>query len=346
MRSDQFAATYLPQVDATLVDLLQQADGSLSTLYGMMQYHLGWVNAELRPVEHNPGKRLRPLLCLLCCQAAGGEPSQALPAASALELVHSFSLVHDDIEDGSRMRRGRPTVWDVWGQAQAINVGDALFALARLSVLRLTSGGVSLDRTLSVAQALDRACLALCEGQFLDMSFEGHTTVDLAQYLGMIRLKTAALIAASAQIGAIVAVEDAAVIAQMFAFGEHLGLAFQIQDDLLGIWGEEDVTGKSALTDLRDKKKTLPVVHAMVQDGHRADARRLASLFDKPGPLGEHECSEALIILERAGSKAYAEAMAAHYLQLALDCLTQIALHESDEQALGGLARSLLSRRV
>ncbi len=346
MMLDEFAATYLPQVGASLVDLLQQSDASLGALYGMMQYHHGWVDAELRPVETNPGKRLRPLLCLLCCQAAGGEPTQALPAASALELVHSFSLVHDDIEDGSRMRRGRPAVWDVWGQAQAINVGDALFALAHLSVLGLASGGVSIDRTLSAAQALDRACLALCEGQFLDMSFERRTDVDLPQYLRMIRLKTAALLAASAQIGAIVAVEDRAVIAQMHSFGEHLGLAFQIQDDLLGIWGEEDITGKSALTDLRDKKKTLPVIHAMVRDEHPADARRLSSLFGQAGPLGEQECSEALAILERAGSKAYAEAMAAHYLQLALDCLSQIALREPDVQVLSGLARSLLSRRA
>ena len=346
MTLDQFAVTYLPQVDASLVSLLQGDDGSLGTLYGMMQYHLGWVDSELRPVVHNPGKRLRPLLCLLCCQAAGGEPAQALPAASALELVHSFSLVHDDIEDGSRMRRGRPAVWDLWGQAQAINVGDALFALARLSVLRLVSEGVSLDRTLSVARALDRACLALCEGQFLDMSFERHTDVDLAQYLRMIRLKTAALFAASAQIGAIVAVDETAKIARMHAFGEHLGLAFQIQDDVLGVWGEEGVTGKSSLTDLRDKKKTLPVIHALAQDEHRGDARRLASLYGKAGPLDEQECSEALAILERAGAKAYAQAMGAHYLQLSLDCLSQIARRESDEHLLTDFARSLASRQA
>jgi geranylgeranyl diphosphate synthase type I len=138
----------------------------------MMHYHLGWADEALRPLEGPSGKRLRPVLCLLACEAAGGTVEQALPAAAALELVHNFSLVHDDIQDQSRVRRGRATVWDLWGAAHGINVGDGLFVLSRLAVYGLLDRGVPTERTLSVTLALDRACQSLCEGQYLDMSFE------------------------------------------------------------------------------------------------------------------------------------------------------------------------------
>jgi len=346
MRLEEFSANYLPLVDAYLSEHLQQSDQMVGAFYGMMHYHLGWVDAKLQPARSSAGKRLRPLVCLLCCRAAGGEPEQALPAASALELVHCFSLVHDDIEDGSSMRRGRPTVWAVWGAAQALNVGDGLFALARLSLLRLADAGVPVERTLAAAQVLDRACLELCEGQFLDMSFETMGDVTLEQYLSMIRLKTAALLCASAEIGATVAAQDEATIARLRSFGENLGLAFQIQDDVLGIWGEEEVTGKSAATDLRDKKKTLPVLHALRWEARSTDGPRLAAIFGQSGPMDETACSQALAILTRAQSQAYAETMATHYLQRALDDLAGAGIPEADRELLRSLAKSLASRKV
>lgn len=345
MDHEAFAARYLPLVDATLRAVTRPGGNARDSFYGMMHYHLGWADARLRPAGSNPGKRLRPLICLLACQAAGGDPADALPAAAALELVHSFSLVHDDIEDGSRLRRGRPAVWDVWGEAQAINVGDGLFALAHLAIVRLPGDRVPGERALAAARALDDACLALCEGQYLDMTFEGQAEVRVEQYLEMIGLKTAALLAASAQIGAIVATEDARTIAQLRDFGESLGLAFQIQDDVLGIWGEETLTGKSSSTDLRDKKKTLPILHALQQGAGSADSVRLASLFRKAGPLDEGECAEALAILERAQSRQHAEGMAAHYLGLALGGLGQAGLPPGGVEPLAGLAASLLRRR-
>jgi geranylgeranyl diphosphate synthase type I len=344
MNLKRFVATYLPQVDAVLGDLLQQQDSSVGPFYGMMRYHLGWADASLRPCDGNPGKRLRPLLCLLSCYAAGGDHTLALPAAAALELVHNFSLVHDDIEDGSPMRRGRSAVWNVWGTAHAINVGDGLFALARLALSHLVVRGLPLARALEAARALDQACLVLCEGQFLDMSFEEQTDVDLELYLLMIRCKTAALLAASAQLGAVIATDDARTISLLRSFGENLGMAFQIRDDVLGIWGEEELTGKSTYTDLRDRKKTLPVIHALAQDLGSGDARRLAALYAHHEPLREDEIREILAVLERAHSREYADGVARHYLEVSLDCLGPLGLPAPAEKMLTELALSLVSR--
>jgi len=172
----------------------------LAGYYGMMHYHQGWVDEMLQPTAAQGGKRLRPLLCLLACEAAGGDPDQA----SRPEVPRTdprFSLIHDDIEDGSPLRRGRQTVWSVWGVPQAVNAGDGLFVLARLALHRLADRGVPARRCQVVGLAFDQACLALCEGQFFDMSFEGRSTVELDEYLWMIRHKTAALLAASAQMG-------------------------------------------------------------------------------------------------------------------------------------------------
>ena len=148
---------YLPRIEAELHQMLAVHNPQLRSFYGMMQYHLGWVDESFLPLQGDAGKRLRPLLCLLTCQASGGDPDQALPAAAAIELVHNFSLVHDDIEDKSDLRRGRPTVWKIWGAPQAINVGDGLFALARLAAQCLSDRGVPPERVLRPAWPSPRA---------------------------------------------------------------------------------------------------------------------------------------------------------------------------------------------
>ena len=196
---------WLPQIELELQEIVHSPNPNLDAHYGMIRYHLGWVDKDLQPNHNYGGKRLRPMLCLLSCQALGGDPGQAIPAACAIELTHNFTLVHDDIQDGSRTRRGQRAVWDIWGMAHGINVGDGLSVLARLALHRLGNRGVSLPRQQAATMALDRARLAMCEGQFFDMSFEGLLNVDLDQYEGMIRRKTAALPAASTQVGAIIA---------------------------------------------------------------------------------------------------------------------------------------------
>jgi len=345
---------FLPLIEAELQEIVHAPHHSLGTYYGTMRYHLGWADQDLQAIQASGGKRLRPMLCLLCCAGAGGDPQQALPAAAAVELIHNFSLVHDDIQDGSHFRRGRRTVWDIWGAAHGINVGDGLFVLARLALYRLGDGSTELAQTRDVplhrqrtaTLALDRACLALCEGQFFDMAFEDRLDVNLDQYLWMIHQKTATLFAASAQIGAIVAADDAGLVDHYYRFGENLGMAFQIQDDILGAWGDERVTGKSAATDVRDKKKTLPVVYVLNHPNERNSAWQLIDLYARQEPLDEPSIQTALAILERVGARQYAEEMAEEYYRQALHSLDQAGIENAARLQLRELAASLLGRKA
>lgn len=335
---------YLPQIEAELQEIVRAPQSSLDVYYGMMRYHLGWLDETLAPVQIKSGKRLRPTICLLACQAAGGDPQQALPAAAALELIHNFSLVHDDIQDGSPTRRGRRAVWNLWGAAHGINVGDGLFVLARLALHRLAERGLPLARQMAAFEALDRACLALCEGQYFDMAFEDRLDVDLDQYLWMIRHKTASLLATSARLGAIVATDDAELMDRYYRFGGNLGVAFQIQDDILGAWGDPAVTGKSAAIDIRDKKKTLPVVYVLNHPEERASAWQLVDLYRQEGPFDEAGVELVLSILERAGARQYAEELAETYYRQAIQSLDETRIENAAQAHLRELAASLLGR--
>jgi len=343
---ERITGDLIPLIDAELQAITQTPHGSLAAYYGMLHYHLGWADEELNQVQTSSGKRLRPLLCLLSSRALGGDTEQALPAACAIELIHNFSLVHDDIQDQSQTRRGRRTVWTLWGMNQGINVGDGLFALAHLALHRLSDRGVPLNRQHAAAHALDRACLALCEGQFFDMAFEGRTDVDLDQYLQMIGRKTAALIAAATQVGAILATDDAHVIEECRQFGENLGMAFQIQDDLLGAWGDEKVTGKSAASDIRDRKKTLPVVYALNQAHDRHAAHQLLEVYAGKAPLDESTIKSVLAILQSVGARRYAEELAQSYHHLALQNLDQARLDGPAQANLRRLVATLLDRKA
>jgi geranylgeranyl diphosphate synthase, type I len=336
----------MPPLEEDLRRLCQSPHPSLAAYYGMMHYHMGWVDEALRPVEARGGKRIRPLLVLLAAEAAGADPHQALPAASAVELIHNFSLVHDDIQDASPLRRGRPTVWRLWGPPQAINVGDGLFVLARLSLQRLADLGLPLPLCQAALDTFDQTCLALCEGQYLDMSFEGRLDIDQDQYLWMIHQKTATLLAACARLGGQAAQAGSVPLRHLYAFGENLGMAFQIEDDILGTWGDAQVTGKSAATDVRDKKKTLPVVYTLNHPDNRPAARELAELYAQPGALDEGQTASALACLDRVAARRHAEVMAEGYYHQALDSLEQAGLPPAALSNLRELAASLLGRQA
>ena len=278
-----FAARWLPAVEDYMRRVLIDASPAVAGMYAMLRYHMGWEDQEGRPEIASQGKRVRPLVTLMACQAAGGEPNQALPAAAAVELLHNFSLIHDDIEDDSPTRRHRPTLWTWAGLPQALNAGDAMFTLARLALLGLSETGVPAERVLRAVHIFDQACLRLTEGQFLDIRFETLSQVLLDDYQAMIAGKTAALLAASAQLGAATATDDEALTAHFWRFGHALGLSFQIQDDILGIWGDEAMTGKSAASDILTRKKTLPVLYALSQPG--ADADALRAIYADSAPL-------------------------------------------------------------
>ncbi len=227
----------------------------------MCRYHLGLDGSG------SSGKRMRPLLGLLSYASIAGDYRAALPGAAAVELGHNFSLVHDDIEDGDTERRHRPTLWALHGIPQAINAGDMLFTLSRKALHRLTDLGFSDAKVLRLMRLHDDTCLALCEGQYIDIwASERSEPMSVELYFDMIGRKTAALIAASVEAGAVLATDDEAVIARYRAFGWALGIAFQLNDDLLGIWGEQAITGKEP-TDVARHKMTLPVIYAFEHAG-------------------------------------------------------------------------------
>jgi geranylgeranyl diphosphate synthase type I len=328
---------YLDAVEAEMRAVVCAPTPEVHDFYAYLHYHLGWTDEQLRPVKGRAGKRLRPLFCLLSCAACGGDWQRALPAAAAVELLHNFSLVHDDIEDSDATRRGRPTLWRLWSLPQALNAGDALFALAHQALLRLTERGVPAENVVAAVEILDRTCLRLTEGQFLDIGFEGRTGVSVEEYLQMIAGKTAALVAASCELGALVAAAPQARSALLCAFGHHLGLAFQVQDDLLGLWGDPAVTGKPVGADLLRRKKTLPLVHGLTH------SPALRALLAQP-ELSPADCARALELLEATGSHAWAQEQAEEYMRQALAALDAADLRTPAADSLRGLALGLLNR--
>lgn len=323
-----------------------EAEAQLARFYAMQEYHLGWRDEQLQPDTADPGKLIRPQLVLLACQAAGGDPAQALPVAAGVQLLHDFTLIHDDIEDNSDMRRGRPTLWSIWGLAQGINAGDGMFVIAHLAIHQLPALGVPAERALAVLRRFDEIILRVCEGQFLDLSYEGDLGIGPNDYLTMIGRKTAALVAGSCELGALVAGAPAAIAAALADFGLSVGLAFQIEDDILGIWGDPEITGKPRAADLYRRKLSLPVLHALRTS---PDSAELAALYTAP-LLDDAAAGRALKILDAAGSQAYCAAQAAQHHDAALAALAQVKPSSpaaTDAHAhLHALTESLIGRQT
>ena len=303
----------------------------------MLHYHVGWLDGDLQPISGRAGKRVRPLLCMLSCESAGGDWIQSVPAAVGVELLHNFSLVHDDIEDHSDTRRGRPTVWRLWGLPQALNAGDGLFALAHLAFMRLPESGVPVDIAFAALHSFDQTCLALTHGQHLDMQFEERLDVTTDEYMTMITGKTATLIAASTYLGALLARVDETVAAHYGEFGRHLGLTFQVRDDILGIWGDKDITGKSTSSDIETRKKTLPVVFGL----ERSEKLREMYAQDAVHP---EDVAGVIEILDQLGARQIAEGVAAENHQKAMDAFEKSGASGEAGQALKTLAEQLLTR--
>jgi geranylgeranyl diphosphate synthase, type I len=316
----------IADTEAEIVRLVADRDPSTHGLYEMVRYHLA-----LDGSGASGGKRIRPLLGLLAYHSIAGEHRRALPGAAAVELGHNFSLVHDDIEDGDRERRHRPTLWAVHGVPQAINTGDTLFSLSRIALHRLTDLGFPDAKVLRLMRLFDETCLALCEGQYLDIAMSAsNDLMNVELYFDMIGRKTAALIAASIEAGAILATDDEQVIARYRGFGWALGLAFQLNDDLLGIWGPEQATGKEP-SDVAHRKKTLPVIYAWEHAGPE-DRERLIQLYGRAQPTAE-DVAEVVRILERSGAREYTRDEARRYRDEALAELDAAGVVKAEARA-------------
>lgn len=283
----------------------------------MMRYHMGWLDEGLQPSASGHGKRIRPVLCLLACEASGGDFHIALPAAAAVELLHNFTLIHDDIEDASTHRRHRHTVWKLWGVPQAINAGDGMFAVAHLALLEIAKSPLFPRVVVDLLQVFERTILKVCEGQFLDLSYEARLDVTVDEYIGMIECKTAALIECAMRMGAMTAPEGALTAGHLAEAGRLLGLAFQAKDDELGVWGEEQATGKPSGGDIHQRKKGLPVVYAF-EKAEGDEKARLLDIYSQdkvsPGDVGE-----VISILDRLGARAYCLETARSYYRQAVD---------------------------
>jgi geranylgeranyl diphosphate synthase type I len=330
-------ADLIADTEAEILRLVGDHDPPTAGLYEMVRYHLG-LDGSGAPA----GKRIRPLLGLLAYASIAGDHARALPGAAAVELGHNFSLVHDDIEDGDRERRHRPTVWALHGVPQAINTGDILFSLSRMALHRLTELGFSDAKVLRLMRLYDETCVALCEGQYIDIrTSERDDLMSVELYFDMIGRKTAALIAASIEAGALLATDDEEVIRRYRAFGWALGLAFQLNDDLLGIWGAEQATGKEP-SDVARKKKTLPVIYAFEHAGPE-DRDRLRALYAMKRPT-ESEVAEIVAILERTGARDFTREQAAGYRDEALAELDAAGVvRPAARGRLEGIIRSVIS---
>ena len=286
----------------------------------MQRYALGWTEDGLTSL----GKCLRPSLCLLTCESLGGEIEHALPVAIAIEMIHNFSLVHDDIEDGDETRHHRPTLWRVYGRKAAIAGGLALWSTAYQLLDSAPERGAAPERVLAARRVINDACQLMIEGQHLDLSYEMRTDVSLDEYVRMISGKTGAILGASMQAGAIVAgasTDESELFAQ---FGRQLGLSFQIRDDVLGIWGEGSATGKPVGADIARKKKTLPIVQAF-QQAVGADRELLRDVYSSD-VVEDEDIDAVLSILQRWNCRYFAQGLAEDYRARAMQALAMTSI--------------------
>ncbi len=301
------------------------------------RYHFGWVDHKGHPdPKSRPGKGVRPTLALLSAEAVGATPKVALPGAVAVELIHNFSLVHDDIVDDDPRRRHRPTVWKVYGVGDAVIVGDALMGLALQLLLEQPT-------TASAAAAADltRATMDMIAGQYMDMSFHRRPLVTVEECWEMVSLKTGALLAHASAVGAILAGAPDPVVEALRRFGRQLGLAFQAQDDLLGIWGDPAVTGKPVGNDLRERKRSIPVTVALCS-GSQAGAE-LASLYAQDH-LNESDLARAASLVEEAGGREATQAAARDRLLRAAEALSTVDLAPAPAGEMLELAQFVVNR--
>lgn len=326
-----------PQVEQELKDVVfASLPDEYALLRGMLSYHLGWEGEGSG--RQAQGKRLRPVLLLLCTMAVGGEWESALPAAAGVELLHNFSLIHDDVQDQGEMRHGRPAVWVKWGVPQAINAGDLMFSISNLAVLRLRRAYPA-ETVLRAQELFQHTCVQLTQGQFLDMWHETQTVLPLDAYWSMVAGKTAALLACCTETGSLLGGAKEAQQKAFREFGHWLGMAFQVQDDLLGIWGEAEKIGKSTSSDLFTRKKTLPVLYGLSKN--QGFARRWQA-----GDFKEEDIPELARLLEEDGAQEYVQTISIKLTRKALTALSDAVQDHPAGNALRQLAGQLLSRTV
>lgn len=330
----------LQQSRQAVVPAIQEALQRLDpTSRSLAFYHFGWADLDGNPTAGNGGKAVRSALALLSSEAAGAPAEAGLPGAVAVELVHNFSLLHDDLMDGDKERRHRPTVWFARGVASAVLTGDALLCLAQQVVLDCEGpAGVH------AARLLADTTNELIKGQVLDVAFEQRGDVSLEECLIMVAGKTGALLSASTTIGAVLAGAPARLVRALSTFGAQLGLAFQLVDDVLGIWGDPETTGKPVHSDLRARKKTLPIVYSVTHGG--AAGRELGTWLARGNAEDESELRHVAELVQAAGGRRWAIEEADRRLTAGRRALDETPISERTRHELLSLARFIVTREA
>lgn len=312
----------------------------LDTILG---YQMGWNDIDGNTHQGNGGKQLRPLLNLLSCAALSNEPERTLPLAAGIELIHTFSLIHDDFMDNSDTRRGQPSVWNVWGVNQAINGGDGAYGLSFEMLGSAQPPNVEAHQLLKASAMLGKACVDTVQGQMMDIAFEDRKIVGVDEYVMMTGLKTGPLIGLALGGGALLAGSDLETVTALDKIGRTLGVAFQIQDDILGIWGDPNKTGKSDIDDLVQKKKSLPVQWALenLPDEPR---QHLHDIYHLPAPLSLETAKQISDILTEHDVKAVVETQAQAYYQEVVDGLMEYYPENDYKTELMGIVQFIVKR--
>ena len=308
--------------------LKQILESESSDIYKLLRYSMGWEDVDgCLTDSSSEGKAIRPALCLMVSDGLSGTIDRALPAAVSIELIHNFSLIHDDIQDRDVTRRHRPTVWALWGIPKAIIAGNMMRSVSDFSLWSMIANGVACDVAVNVSSSLTDAYLEMINGQYLDIAYEGRLDVSIDEYLNMISKKTGALMSCSVGLGAMLGSPELDDRNSFIECGRALGMVFQIRDDMLGIWGDEGTTGKSVGMDIKRKKNTLPIVFSLSNSS--VDDRDVLREIYSDTKCGDKEVSVVLEIMERAKAKEFTWDLANKYGSMAIDALNKVDVSQS-----------------
>jgi geranylgeranyl pyrophosphate synthase len=331
---------FVPEIESEIKKLIDDRPHLL--MYDMMRYFFGFLNEDLTPAKMYGGKRYRPGLCMMLAQMYG-KCDMAIEAAAAIEIFHNFTLIHDDIEDNDEIRRGRPTVWKLWGLNHGINSGDGQNILVNIELAKLAKKEPVLGA--EVLAFLSDCFLQVVEGQFLDFTLTDLSMDDefvtRENYMEMITKKTSVLVAAATKVAGIVSGVSDDEKEKLWQYGLNLGLAFQMQDDWNSIWANDEETGKRKSGDIYEQKKTLPVLYAYEElEGDKKD--RLVSLYKKNGGLDDQEVKEVIELLNGIGAKEYFEKVIVDYGNSAKDVVESLSVSDESKETLKEVVKALI----
>ena len=334
MQSPQALNRVMALVEPELVNSVKKLSNELLPV---IEYHFGWKTIKGIEAPEDTGKRLRPSLAVLSAEAVGRDMEVAIPGAVAVELIHNFSLIHDDIIDGDKERRHRPSAWTAFSIEDALIAGDALHTLAFQVLLEENT-----PERVQAARRLVDATTTMISGQAADMTFDDLPTISFEECLKMEAAKTGALLGYSSSVGAILSGADENTCNALEVFGYELGLAYQAVDDVLGIWGDPKITGKPAGNDLREKKKSMPV--SIVLSANNSDSEKLLEIFSTTEDLDEEEIVKASALIENAGGREATLEEADEHLKRAIEFLNNADIRKETFCELEEIAHFVVNR--